>query len=125
MSRYRWIGHGPERLENVGVDPDGVLHNPNGYPEDVVRQAVHAADIREREARSQAARKAAATRARRQATKVYGTARRIVDGNVLGPRAKCSICARKLDDAHSTERGVGPECWDQVLDALETLRVPV
>ena len=123
MSRYQWIGHGPERLMDVGVNPDGTLHNPNGYPEDTVRAAILTAEMCEREARSQAARKAAVTRARRQRAKVYDRARRTIDGGVFAPRLKCSIRGRKLNDTESIERGVGSECWDQVLDALEALQL--
>jgi hypothetical protein len=30
------------RLCDAGILPDGTLHNPGGYPDDIVRAAVHA-----------------------------------------------------------------------------------
>jgi hypothetical protein len=43
MGRYKWVYH------------DNARHNPNGYPEDIVRTAVLAADTRRHERRSAAA----------------------------------------------------------------------
>ena len=58
-SRYKWVNHEGERLYEVGILADGTLHNPRGYPDDVVRAAVLAADARKHERRSRAAKKAA------------------------------------------------------------------
>ena len=33
---YKWINHEGTRLYDVGVKPDGSLHNPNCYPDEVV-----------------------------------------------------------------------------------------
>jgi hypothetical protein len=44
MSRYKWVYHGAEKLYEVGILPDGTLHNPRKYPDDIVRAAVLAAD---------------------------------------------------------------------------------
>jgi hypothetical protein len=33
MSRWKWINHEGGALRDVGVNADGTLHNPNGYPE--------------------------------------------------------------------------------------------
>ena len=56
-SRYNSVRHEGGRLFNVGILADGSLYNPNGYPADVVRAAVLAADIRRHERASQAAKK--------------------------------------------------------------------
>jgi hypothetical protein len=62
MGKYRWVRYGDDRLYEVGVLEDGTLHNPRGYPEEIVRAAVLAADTRKHERRSRAAKKAAATK---------------------------------------------------------------
>ena len=59
MSRYKWVRHEGGKLYEVGIRADGALYNPRGYPEDVVRAAVLAADQRRHERRSHAAQKAA------------------------------------------------------------------
>jgi len=131
MSKYRWVYHVEETataprkvqtLYNVGILPDGTLHNPHGYPKDVVRAAVQAADERCRERRSQAAKKAAVTRARRQEQQIYATAQRIIANEKTGPRDNCVICGKGLSDPESIERGIGSECWQHVLDQIERLK---
>jgi hypothetical protein len=44
-------GHDGEPLwfRDVGILEDGSLHNPNGYPDELVRTALLAADARHRE----------------------------------------------------------------------------
>lgn len=121
MSNFQWIHHDGERLYSVGILPDGSLHNPNGYPDDVVRAAVQAAECRRHERRSQAAKKAAETRRRRTAKKVHDAAMRIVHSQHLGPRMNCYICGRSLDDPDSITRGIGSDCWQDVLAALEQM----
>jgi hypothetical protein len=70
MSEYNWVRHPDgdqnQRLHDVGINADGTLHNPNGYPEEIVRAAVLAADARRHARRSESAKKAAETRKRRQ-----------------------------------------------------------
>lgn len=122
MSRYRWVHHGAGKLFNVGILPDGSVYNPNNYPEETVRAAVLAADARRHERRSNAAKKAARTRQERQAKEVYVTAQRIVSGAQAGPRKRCCICGRGLDDPQSVERGIGSECWQGVLSAVERIK---
>jgi len=126
LRRYpNWTGDRipwSDRLCNVGINADGSLHNPNGYPEDVVRAAVLAADARSHERRSRAAKAAAKTRARRQEHKVYTVARRIVAGNGIGPRHRCFICGKHLEDPKSIARGIGSECWQGVLTQVSALR---
>jgi hypothetical protein len=54
MGKYKWVRSGVDMLFSVGILADGSLHNPNGYPEDVVRAALLAADARHHERRSAA-----------------------------------------------------------------------
>lgn len=119
---FQWVQHGGERLYDVGVLPDGSLHNPNGYPDDSVRAAVQAAEFIRQQRRSLAAKKAAETRRRRTVKKVHDTAMKTVQGQQLGPRPNCCICGRGLGDPVSITRGIGSECWQDVLSALEMKR---
>jgi ribosomal protein S18 acetylase RimI-like enzyme len=122
MSRYRWVEHEGVRLSAIGVDPDGTLHNPNGYPEALVRAAVAAAESRHRAWRVRCAKKAAETRRRRHLLRVDAVARQLVTSGRTGPSARCVICRKQLDDADSVRRGIGSECWQQVLTAIEQSR---
>jgi hypothetical protein len=108
MSKYNWVRHNGEKLFDVGVLPDGTLHNPRGYPDDDVRSAVLAADARRRE---------------RTARLTYVVAKRLtLDGESIGPRDSCAICGRELGDQQSIARGIGSECWQGVLDAIARIR---
>jgi hypothetical protein len=121
MTKYRWVWH-PDREHNnrellydVGILPDGTLHNPNNYPDETVRAAVLAADADRHERRSKAASNAAVTRARRREKRIDVIARQ----QVLEPATHCRICRRALTDPASQARGIGPECWDGYLRFLE------
>lgn len=117
--KYRWVWQSDgARLYNVGILADGRVHNPNGYPEDIVRESVLAADARRHERRNRAAKKASETRAIRQERKVYDVAHKILAGNKIGPLPNCYICGRGLSDPESIERGIGSECWQDVLQAI-------
>jgi hypothetical protein len=102
-------------LFNVGIDPDGTVINPRGYPEDIVRAAVTAADARRHERRRNAAKKAAATRAVRRELKIKRIADRIRTNQGIGARRTCYVCGKGLSDTISINRGIGPECWQDVL----------
>jgi hypothetical protein len=124
VTTYKWVrspdGH---RFEDVGLRADGTLHNPNGYPADDVRRAIAAADERRGLKRSGAAKKAAATRRLRQERKVYDAAHRFVAGHHLGPCDICRICGRSLADEDSIKRGIGSDCWQDVLTLISRLRI--
>lgn len=114
----RWIrAHAADGtlLYSIGINDDDTLWNPNNYPEDVVRTAVLAADARRHDRRSQVAKKAAKTRNKRQQHRVWLTAKRIAEKQKTGPRRHCFVCGRRLDDPISIKRGVGSECWQEVL----------
>jgi hypothetical protein len=55
---------------------------------------------------------------------VYEVAKRIVQGGRYGPRRNCTICGRGLDDAQSIARGIGSECWQEVLGEIARLQAP-
>jgi hypothetical protein len=123
-SKWKWVYHIHDRtkLYQVGILADGTLHNPNGYPEDVVRESVRAAYEKRHQRRSEAAQKAAVTRKKRQERKVYQTAERIVGGHKLGPRLRCVICNKGLADQESIDRGIGSDCWQGVLGLLTGMK---
>jgi hypothetical protein len=122
--KYRWIlrdtepGTRRDLLYDVGILADGTLHNPHGYPEDVVRSAVSAAIERGKKDRSDAAKKAAVTRGVRMERKVYEVVRQLGLGHKYGPSASCCICGKLLDDPQSIERGIGSNCWQRVMKAM-------
>jgi len=126
-TRYRWVYHRDPngvdaKLHDVGILADGTLHNPNGYPEETVRDAVLAANARRHERRSRAAQKAAVTRRRRLERRTAAVARRILAGAGIGAREHCAICGRHLDDPASINRGIGSECWQAVLQIVDAAR---
>mgnify|MGYP006435296309 CR=1 FL=1 len=122
MSTYNWIRHNGEKLRDVGVRDDGTLYNPNGYDEQTVREAVKNADERRAQKRRDAAQKAAETRRRRREKNVKSVARTILTHHGIERRNTCAICSRNLSDEASIARGVGSECWQDVLKAVEKLR---
>jgi hypothetical protein len=125
MSKWKFVRHNGEVFRQVGTMPDGSLYNPNGYPEDVVRSAVMAADAERHERRSQAAKEAAVTRRRRTARRVYAVGKRLtLHGDPIGPQNNCAICGRGLTDQVSIDRGIGSECWQDVLDQIALLSRP-
>jgi hypothetical protein len=122
MSRYSWVHHNGTTLHQVGILDDGTLHNPRGYPEDLVREAVLAADVQVKKQRSAAAKKAAVTRAARQKRRVYSIAAKMSESSPIGPRSNCAVCGRGLGDPESIERGIGSECWQDVLREISKLK---
>jgi len=128
MSRYKWVywhdGTETKRLFQVGILDDGTLYNPNGYPEELVRASVLAADARRRERRSNAAKEAAQTRSKRRDRNVYRIVNQLLANRPVGPRRHCACCGRGLDDWTSIQRGIGPECWQDILHAIEQRKSP-
>jgi hypothetical protein len=116
---YKWVRHDGQMLFAIGVRPDGTLHNPNDYPEALVRDAIAAATARQQARRQTAAAKGVETRRRRRAARVHELATRWADGWALGPRAGCGICGRRLTDPVSIGRGIGSECWEELLQAID------
>jgi hypothetical protein len=119
MSRYKWVRHEGGKLYEIGILSDGTLHNPNGYPDDVVRAAVSAADARRHERRSRAAQKAAETRRFRQRMRFNDVVKYLLANNRLGPSRHCFMCGRHLTDPESISRGIGSECWGSVQSKIE------
>lgn len=111
-----------ERLLDVGILADGTLHNPNGYPDEIVRAAVERAIARRTDRRKAAAAKAVVTRKRRHDKRVHDVAMKLLHGQGIGRQHRCCICERKLDDEASIARGIGSECWQGLLEYMDAAR---
>ena len=120
--KFKWVRRdGGGVFSDVGILDDGSLHNPLGYPEDLVRAAIAAALERRAVKRSNAATKAAVTRKRRCELRVHQVARGAVAS--LRGRTDCYICGKHLSDQISIDRGIGSECWEHVLQEIERAKV--
>jgi hypothetical protein len=110
-------------LYDVGILADGTLYNPHRYDEDLVRNVIAAAEARKRERRSKGAKRAAETRAQHRELDVARVAQQIRHN--IGPlaRSHCAICGRELTDPLSIGRGVGPECWEYVMQVMDKQRI--
>ena len=125
MKHHFWRsvrGSDGERLYAVGINADGTLINPNGYPEGQARAAALAADERWHQKRSAASKRAAETRRMRQERRTHEAAHLILKGEGVGRQRRCYVCTKKLRDHVSVERGIGSECWQRILDLVERLR---
>ncbi len=113
--RYMREGRAPLdkiRLCNIGTNRDGTLFNPNRYPEGLVRAAMV---YRQKEIAAQQA----ATRKSRHEKKVYEIVEGLRLGKKYGPADRCVCCKKDLTDEPSVARGIGPECWQDILQRLE------
>jgi hypothetical protein len=106
-------------MKNVGINKDGSLWNPNGYPEDRIRVSIDRVLEQRRQRRSAGAKRAAQTRKRRQEQNLYNVVQRLMDGGTFIPANNCEICGKRLDDPQSKVRGIGSDCWQRVLTRLE------
>jgi hypothetical protein len=46
----------------------------------------------------------------------------ILAGHGIGARQNCAICGRGLSDLESINRGVGSECWQDVLRIIDAAK---
>jgi hypothetical protein len=117
----------PERRK-VGFYDDGSLYNPDGYPEEAARAYIeprYAEWKAERERRrKEGAVKAVAKRRKRREKLIHQAGAMLLRNEVIGPREACIVCERLLTDAPSIARGIGPECWDTILDWVEVSDKP-
>jgi len=123
-SKWNYVSHPEtkgERLLDVGLFEDGSLRNPNGYPEDVVRRGVEAA-IARRTTKRKAAAKAVGPRKWRHEQHVHEVAKKLLRSEKIDPSQVCVICRKGLNDRESIQRGIGPECWQGVLSAIERIK---
>jgi hypothetical protein len=60
----------------------------------------------------------AATKAKRREARIAKVTREYLLGKHIGNLLECAICSRALSDQVSTERGIGSECWPNLMDRL-------
>jgi len=113
---------GQSFLYHVGIRADGELINLNGFPEEIVREAVAKAVAEKKAERSASAMKAAAKRKHRHELEVDRIAREIAQGKVYGPREWCVCCEKELTDQQSIDRGIGSLCWQRIKRCIEHVR---
>jgi Family of unknown function (DUF6011) len=99
------------RLWNITLKADGTLVNPCGYPEEIVRHAIE-----------YKGKQGARTRQRRREKLIHEIAAKAVRDEKTGPRGNCIICNKRVDDPASIERGVGSDCWQNVLQRIESIQ---
>lgn len=109
-------------FNNVGIEKDGRLINPNNYPADAVMASLYRYGAEKVEGRIQASLRAVATRARRREKLIHEIANGINNGKKYGPRSSCICCEKDLSDPVSIERGLGSECWGHIISAIEDRR---
>jgi hypothetical protein len=116
-------------MSSIGINHDNTLWNPNSYPEDIVRAAVLWADERKRaeitKRRKEGAQQAAKTRKRRHEIKLQTIVNKMLRDESIGPSTHCVLCKKELSDPQSLARGIGSECWQGVLSAVERARAAV
>jgi len=54
--------------------------------------------------------------------RVHRIAKRIVAGQAVGPNGRCVVCGKQLAYRESIDRGIGSECWQDVLAAITRAR---
>ena len=125
VMRWRWVLM-PDggRVRDVSVSHEGgrlVGFDYSGpYDADAVLDRIVEVLARKRKRRSEAAKRGAATRSARRERRVYEIAKAVLSRSV-SPASRCYLCGRGLTDEQSRRRGVGPECWGDVLRAVERL----
>jgi hypothetical protein len=121
--RWRWVyGADGEHFYDVWIESDGSLHNPHGYSEERTRAAVLRADVRKADKLAKARKRGVEKRRARQAARIHEAARKIYAEKGVDQQTHCYCCRKYLTDPGSIARGIGPECWQRVLDRVTTLK---
>lgn len=126
-SNWKWINHegcrlrGPRLRVEAGQISEATCDS--GQDAATVVRAVHHAELKRHERRSRAAKEAAETRRRRKKAQVYRIAESILlGGEPLKPAKHCQICGRAVWDPPSEARGIGSDCWQDILRAIEHMK---
>jgi hypothetical protein len=128
IKHYRWhglrneSGTGPPYFYDVGIEPDGGVYNPHGYPEEAARAAALRADERKAAKIAQNRAAGAVKRRQRREKRIYDAAKHILEDEGVGQLERCYCCTKGLSDPESMRRGIGSECWQKVLDAVAELQ---
>jgi hypothetical protein len=121
VSSWRWVnGKDGTRIRGCSLSiKAGQITEAKArtaHTEAEIVDGIYAALCRRRKRRSDAAKKAAVTRAKRKAAKAYEIAERIVAGKNCGPSYTCAACSKPLTDSVSIRRGIGSDCWQGIME---------
>jgi hypothetical protein len=124
-----WGGSGLSHLgktfAHVGISRDGSLFNPYAYGETAVREAIEWAMVEQCEKHQESIREGVETRQWRRQSALWQTVKAWRAGK-LTAGYECRCCHKPLTDPPSIARGIGPECWEHILNhenrSLELLR---
>lgn len=115
--KWRWIRYQGVCLQNLMLQADGTA-SADGVDEATALQAIIDANSRRNQRRSIAAKRAATTRAKRRQVRLYGVVKQHMSDGKFPSALHCRICGRGLSDAESKARGIGSECWAEVLNLI-------
>ncbi len=121
---YRWYRSNGTVFHNVSLEHDSeniVSFSCDEDDKEAAKAGLFAVLISEKAKRSEAAKKAAETRRQRTKARVYEVARALVAGRI-NPAVRCHICRKIVTDDESRLRGIGSDCWQDVLRAIERLK---
>jgi hypothetical protein len=119
---WRYVKHNGESFNNVGIERDGRLWNPNGYPEERLRPVVEYFVNKELEERAAAIKRGVEKRKQRRLSRIAEAAHKLRTQAGIGDRLSCYCCSKALTDPVSIKRGIGPECWEHVVRRMEQNR---
>ena len=119
---YRWYRSNGTVFHNVSLEHDSeniVSFSCDEDDKEAAKAGLLAVLISEKAKRSEAVKKAAETRRQRTKARVYEVARAWIGANRAAMR--CRICGKKMTDDESILRGVGSDCWQDVLSVIKQL----
>lgn len=125
-SRWHWIrSKAGSQIRNVEIVHDGngitsVQFQGDFDSATVVRSAFDALS-RRRDRRRESSRRGAETRKKRRELLVYEIAKAITEGRNLAA-TRCRLCGKKITDELSRQRGIGSDCWQEIMKQIEATK---
>jgi Family of unknown function (DUF6011) len=124
-AEWSWIRNGETKITGVRISHNGSeiteAHSDNVASTNLIVSAVLGALQRRRSKRSKSALKAAETRKLRRDAKVNWIAKELISNRTFKPTYQCRVCGKKITDTESMERGIGSDCWQTVLEAIQRI----
>lgn len=120
---YQWYRSNNTIFRNVTLEHDGekvVSFTCDSDDKEAAKAALVSVLVSEKAKRSEAAKKAALTRRTRTKARVYEVARAYIAGPSRAAM-RCRICGKRMNDDESILRGVGSDCWQDVLSVIKQL----
>ena len=123
--RWRGLSHLGKIFSDVGIRRDGSLTNPRAYGETAVRDAIEWAMVEQCASIHESIQQGVETRQWRRQSALWQTVKAWRAGKLV-TGYECRCCHKPLTDPPSIARGIGPECWEHILNhenrSLELLR---